>query len=173
MPDIDSHKSSVEIPSIQSENALLNDSYAAPLLPDGSRAIRYFVEEDANGYMLLPPLAGEKDGGRTLRSPSLKALREGFEALLEEVELNPLDFKHAAYRSEANLIVTSKNLPGTDALAITDITPSGQHRITFNSAKRFSADLLEATTAHAFEISFGYPKRQYDAIPNDPYFKKR
>ena len=166
MPDIEAKKA--DAPGIQTSASTnpLNEEYRElNLLAGGRRAVRFYVEEDAQGRMLLPALEGKKP------VESLRSLREGFEALVEEVKNNPLNFKHTESRSEANLIITSKNLPDSYAVAITDISPSGQHRITFNTARSFDAALLESTAAHAFEISFGYPVQKYDAIEKDPYFK--
>lgn len=153
----------IEIHTDNGASTLLGDT-CLPKLADGRRAVTYFIEQDQNGKPLLPSVDLQAS------EASIKPLRESFEALVEEISRNPLDFKHTGLKSEANLIITSRKL-ANDVNAVTDIAPGGQRRITFNSARIFDKTLFEATTVHAFESSFGYPQRKYLAIPADPYFK--
>jgi hypothetical protein len=127
--------------------------------------VSYYVEEDPNGKPLLPSVDSQS------ASRSIKPLREALEAMVDEITIKPLEFKQAGSRDFAQLIITAKKLPD-DAPAVTDITPGGLGRITFNSNKHFDKILFEATTVHAVETLLGYPKRPYIAIPNDPYFRR-
>ncbi len=159
----DSIGTSAQTGKDETAELLAGDAFKPPVLADGRHAIRYYIEEDRGGNLMLPQVDGQR---------ALKSLREAFETLVEEVKVNALDFKQAGTREEANLIITSKPDLGSGKIASTDRTSDGRHRITFNSSKRFDEALFEATAAHAFEISFGYPARKYESIPDDPYFKK-
>lgn len=154
--------SSHQIGRDETAEVLSRDSFAPQAVTGVRRAIRYYIEEDNGGNLLLPKIDGRV---------ALKSLREAFETLGEEIAVNSLEFKQTGSRQEANLIITSKrDLPGAK-IAYADTTTDGRHRITFNCSKSFDKALFEATAAHAFEISFGYPIRRYEAIPNDPYIR--
>lgn len=130
----------------------------------GRTPIRFFVEEDLNGCPLLPKV--------DLQPPqkALKPLREALEAIVDEAKSNPVEFKQASSRADAQLIITSGKLSSNNK-ALAEISSVGPSKITFNSNVIFDRSLFEATVVHAIERALGLPKRQYSSIPEDPFVR--